>query len=157
MISNRRKRYQQFPKRLSSARYKTIIFSDEEIFTMELFMNRQNDHILSPNVSSANSNGKLIGRRAHPQSIPVWAATAYHGKSSLVFVPQNAKINTETYQILFKIKLLFPGPKSILNPVPPAFSRIRLLPTSQNLPNPSAKLTSQISSPLPNGPPTALI
>lgn len=115
-MSNRLERYQQFPKRLSSARYKTIIFSDEEIFTMELFMNRQNDHILSPNVSSANSNGKLIGRRAHPQSIPVWAATAYHGKSSLVFVPQNAKINTETYQILFKIKLLFPGPKSILNP-----------------------------------------
>ena len=29
MISIRRKRYQQFPKWLSSARYKTIIFSDE--------------------------------------------------------------------------------------------------------------------------------
>ena len=156
-MSNRLERYQQFPKRLSSARYKTIIFSDEEIFTIEPFMNRQNDHILSPNISSANSNDKLIGRRAHPQSITVWAATAYHGKSSLVFVPQNAKINTETYQILFKIKLLFPGPKSILNPVPPAFSRIRLLPTSQNLLNPSAKFTFQISSPLPNGPPTALI
>ena len=32
-MSNRLERYQQFPKRLSSARYKTIIFSDEEIFT----------------------------------------------------------------------------------------------------------------------------
>ncbi|PAV56398.1 hypothetical protein WR25_15502 [Diploscapter pachys] len=120
-------------------------------------MNRQNDHILSPNISSANSNGKLVGRRAHPQSVTVWATTAYHGKSPLVFVPQNAKINTETYQSLFKIKLLSTGPKSILNPVPPAFSRIRPLPTSQNLPSPSAKFTSQISSPLPNGPPTALI
>ena len=156
-MSNRLERYQQFPKRLSSARYKTIIFSDEEIFTMELFMNRQNDHILSPNVSSANSNGKLIGRRAHPQSIPVWAATAYHGKSSLVFVPQNAKINTETYQILFKRKPLFPEPKFISNPVPSAFNRIQPLLTSQNLPSPSAKSTSLISSPLPNGPPTALI
>ena len=120
-------------------------------------MNRQNDHILSPNISSANSNGKLIGRRTHPQSITVWAATAYHGKSSLVFVPQNAKINTETYKILFKIKLLFPEPKSILNPVSPSFSKIQLLPTIQNLPSSPAKFTSQISTSLPNDPPTALI
>ena len=140
-----------------TARYRSTLFSDEKLFTIEATANRQNDHILSPNISSANSNGKLVGRRAHIESITVWAATAYHGKSPLVFVPQNAKINTETYQILFKIKLLFPGPKSILNPVPPAFSRIRPLPISQNLLNPSAKFTFQISSPFPNGPPTALI
>ncbi|PAV83901.1 hypothetical protein WR25_12675 [Diploscapter pachys] len=35
--------------------------------------------------------------------------------------------------------------------------RIRPLPISQNLPSPSEKFTSQISSFLPNGPPTALI
>ena len=140
-----------------TARCRSTLFSNEKLFTIEATANRQNDHILSLNISSANSDGKLVGRRAHSQSITVWATTAYHGKFPLVFVPQNAKINTETYQILFKIKLLFRGSKSILNPAPPGFSRIQPLPTSQNLLNPSAKFTFQISSPLPNNPPKALI
>jgi hypothetical protein len=70
-----------------TARYRSTLFSDEKLFTIEATANRQNDHILSPNISSANSNGKLVGRRAHIESITVWAATAYHGKSPLVFVP----------------------------------------------------------------------
>ena len=123
MMSNRLERCRQLRERFSSARYKAIIFSDEKIFTIEPFTNRQNDRILSPNISSANSNGRLAGRRAHPQSVMVWAAAAYDGKPPLVFVPQNAKINTETYQNLILKKALIPWTKAHLKSRPFCFQQ----------------------------------
>ena len=46
-------------------------------FTVKAAINRQNDCIIAPDVSAANSSGWNIGKKAHTQSVMVWtAATA---------------------------------------------------------------------------------
>ena len=51
--------------------HSTIVFSDEKLFTVKAVINRQNDCIIAPDISTANSSGRNIGRKAHPQSVMV--------------------------------------------------------------------------------------
>ncbi|VDP54908.1 unnamed protein product [Heligmosomoides polygyrus] len=59
--------------------------------------NQQNCRILSTDLQSANSGGRLVARKAHPATIMVCAFITSDGKSSLIFVGPGVKINQQNY------------------------------------------------------------
>ena len=77
-------------------------------FTVEAVSNRQNDCIIASDVSAANSSGRNIGRKAHPQSVMVWTVATSDEKSSLTFVKKGLKINKEVYQDAIFEDILLP-------------------------------------------------
>ena len=77
-------------------------------FTVEAVSNRQNDCIIAPDVSAANSSGRNIGRKAHPQSVMVWTVATSDEKSPLTFVKKGLKINKEVYQDAIFEDILLP-------------------------------------------------
>jgi len=77
-------------------------------FTMEAAINRQNDCIIAPDVSAANSSGRNIGRKTHPQSVMVWIVATSDEKSPLTFVKKGLKINKEVYQKTIFEDILLP-------------------------------------------------
>ena len=77
-------------------------------FTVEAVNNRQNDCIIAPDASAANSSGRNIGRKAHPQSVMVWTVATSDEKSPLTFVKKGLKINKEVYQDAIFEDILLP-------------------------------------------------
>lgn len=93
----RKERCMKLRARFSQGADKSIVFSDEKVFTVDPVLNRHNDRILAFNMQQAITGGKFVGKTAHPQSIMVWGAITSDGKSPLVFVDQGVKINKEVY------------------------------------------------------------
>lgn len=77
--------------------FSTILFSDEKVFTVEQKFNSQNDRLLVPNISAANSAGRFVSRSSHPAALMVWAGITSDGKTPLIFIPQGVKINKDNY------------------------------------------------------------
>lgn len=74
-----------------------VIFSDEKLFTVEAICNRQNDRILAKSTGDIPDSVRRVFRRQKPSSVMVWAAISKTWKSPLIFVPQGAKVNTNSY------------------------------------------------------------
>ena len=70
-----------------------ILFSDENIFTIEAFHNHQNDRIWAKNSPQSDK----IVTHSHPQSVMVWAGICASDKTPLVFVDPGVKINKNYY------------------------------------------------------------
>jgi hypothetical protein len=52
------------------------------------------------NIRTSIKNRKIRGRRQFPKYVMVWGGICSTGKTPLVFVERNVKINAETYQNL---------------------------------------------------------
>ncbi|RCN47506.1 hypothetical protein ANCCAN_06403 [Ancylostoma caninum] len=69
---NKRKRVQRcraLLARSADGRQLNFVFSDEKLFTVQASHNQQNDRTLSESMEKANKNGRLISKKAHPQSV----------------------------------------------------------------------------------------
>ena len=98
MRTTRLKKAQTLLRRFSGDSHKSILFSDEKLFTIEEKINKQNTRILAEDIVTANSNGRMVPRSGHPASVMVWAGVTSDGKTPLVFIDQGTKINKEIYQ-----------------------------------------------------------
>ncbi|EFO96514.1 hypothetical protein CRE_24248 [Caenorhabditis remanei] len=83
------------------------VFSDEQLFTVQAKFNPQNHRVLAETYEEAFASGKTIHQTSHPASVMIFGAVCADGKSPLLFVDQEVKINKEVYilQILEKIFL----------------------------------------------------
>ena len=77
-----------------------ILFSDEKLFTIEEASNAQNDRIISSSAHSIPEELHYVARVQKPLSVLVWAGVSGIGRTSLVFVPPGAKINSISYREL---------------------------------------------------------
>ncbi|XP_065671827.1 uncharacterized protein LOC136089696 [Hydra vulgaris] len=82
-------------KKLANA--STILFADKCLFTVEQFVNHQNDRIIAGNVQEANQKGRIASKTAHPQAGMVFGAITGDGKMPLVFVDQGVKTRAQNY------------------------------------------------------------
>jgi len=73
-----------------------IVFSDEKIFTIEQFVNKQNDWVWL--TERSNENARLATRSHHPAQVMVWAAVTADGRFPLVFLEPAVKINATNYR-----------------------------------------------------------
>lgn len=81
-----------------SGQLPNIVFSDEKIFTIEQFVNSQNDRVYLRDRSYENLSHRLATRRQHPPQIMVWAAVTADGRSPIVFIEPGVKVNAQYYR-----------------------------------------------------------
>ena len=74
-----------------------IIFSDEKLFTVEAICNQQNDRVQAKSFADVPDSRRRIFIRQKPSLVIMWAAISKIRKSPLIFVSQNAKVNTNAY------------------------------------------------------------
>ena len=72
-------------KRLARGTHLKVVWSDEMPVSIEQEVNKQNDRILTPDISAANSSGRIVQKSAHPASLMVWGGINSDGKTPLVF------------------------------------------------------------------------
>jgi len=83
-------------KRLVAAgRLNKVLFTDEKIFTIQPRHNSQNHRQLLRKKGLA---AKLVERSLFPRSVMVWGGICATGKTPLVFIERNVKINATVYQ-----------------------------------------------------------
>ena len=98
MKATRLTRCKELLKRFKKpANASTILFTDECLFTVEQFVNHQNNRIITGNVQEANQKGQIASKTAYPQAVMVFGAITGDGKMPLVFVNQGVKIRAQNY------------------------------------------------------------
>uniref|UniRef100_A0A914EPI5 Transposase n=1 Tax=Acrobeloides nanus TaxID=290746 RepID=A0A914EPI5_9BILA len=107
MMKVRKQRCQTLLRRFQNDSHRSIVFSDEKMFTIEEKFNKQNNRIIARNIEEANQRGRIVKRRAFSKSVMVWAAITSDGKSPLVFVEPGVKVKSQYYreQILDRVLL----------------------------------------------------
>lgn len=75
-----------------------IVFSDETIFIVEQFVNKQNDRVYLAKISADNLSLRSATRKQGPAQVMVWAAVTANGRSPLVFLPNGIKVNAQLYR-----------------------------------------------------------
>ena len=111
-----------------------ILFSDEKLFTIEEASNAQNDRIISSNAHSIPEELHFVARVQKPLSVMVWAGVSGIGRTSLVFVPPGAKINSISYRELILEPVLKDLSQSMFSGESFLFNRMVHLPTPRNSP-----------------------
>jgi inhibitor of nuclear factor kappa-B kinase subunit alpha len=90
--------------RFSANKHRSILFSDEKLFTIEQNHNRQNDRIWSQEEPSIQD--RVVARSQNPKSVMVWAGITYDGKTPLIFIENGVKINQKTYRTMLNDQLM---------------------------------------------------
>lgn len=96
----RHQRSKALKQRLVCGDLKNCVFTDEKVFTVQQFVNKQNDRVWLTERSAINMDQLRAYRRQKPASVMVWAGVTENGRTPLVFVPAGVKINATTYQEL---------------------------------------------------------
>jgi len=78
---------------LSGACMSKVLFTDEKTFNVEPLHNRQNRRQLLKKAQQKTVFVKTIGRSHFPSSVMVWARICATGKTPLIFIDRNVKIN----------------------------------------------------------------
>uniref|UniRef100_A0A8R1EK37 HTH luxR-type domain-containing protein n=1 Tax=Caenorhabditis japonica TaxID=281687 RepID=A0A8R1EK37_CAEJA len=94
--------------KLKMRRVSDVIWTDEKIFTIEPLPNRQNQRQLLSKDDSMSPKRRLAHNRLFPKSVMVWAGITATGKTPLVFIERNVKINSEVYQKIVLMDNLLP-------------------------------------------------
>lgn len=77
---------------------KVMIWSDENVFTVQAVTNQQNDRACAANNNDLPQGSRMHFRRQKPAGLMVWAAMASDGnKSLLLFVEEGMKVNSGVY------------------------------------------------------------
>ena len=103
MKETRLKRSRMLKRRFAAGRHRSILFSDEKIFTIEQNHNHQNDRIWP---KEAPSQEQVIARTQKPKSVMVWAGITYDGKTPLIFIKEGVKVDQVVYQTMLQDKVL---------------------------------------------------
>jgi len=75
-----------------------IVFSDEKIFTIQQYVNKQNDRVWLEHKSNDNLDTRVAMRKQSPAYVMVWAAVTADGRTPLVFIEHGVKVNQEIYR-----------------------------------------------------------
>jgi len=84
-------------RRYTHGAHQRILFSDEKIFTIEQFLNNQNDRILARRSDEVDKDVKNVARTQKPKQVMVWAGFIGNQRLPLVFVPDGVKLNAHSY------------------------------------------------------------
>jgi hypothetical protein len=76
---DRRKEAKNLKCRFGRGANRTILFFDENLFTIEEVFNKQNVWVLAHDNSAANAAGRFAARSAHPASAMVFAGMTVNG------------------------------------------------------------------------------
>lgn len=98
MKQNRLTKSRRLRRLAAAGRHKTVLFTDEKVFTIEQAHNHQNDRQLLPKGSLKGPNVKFVTRQHFPTSVMVWAGICATGKTPMIFVEKGVKINAKIYQ-----------------------------------------------------------
>ena len=93
-LSMRLERSRNILKRIKSGTLPNLVFTDEKKFDVQQSVNPQNDRVWS---KSGLAKLRRVSQRQNPCSVMVWAEITATGRSSLVFIPSGAKINSQRY------------------------------------------------------------
>ncbi|XP_023221997.1 uncharacterized protein LOC111623599 [Centruroides sculpturatus] len=94
MKAKRLEKARRMCRLIGDGRLNKVLFTDEKIFTLEPLQNCQNHQQLLKKGQQKTATAKTIGRSHFPASIMVCAT----GKTPLVFIERNVKINATIYQ-----------------------------------------------------------
>lgn len=94
----RMERAKEIIRRHGNGDLPNIVFSDEKNFTIQQFVNKQNDRVWLQNKSGDNSKHLVATRKQAPAQVMVWAAVTSDGRSPLVFLDKGVKINGQVYR-----------------------------------------------------------
>lgn len=100
-------------RRFTNRRVKSIVFSDEKIFTVEEKLNKQNDRIYAASIEDIPEEIRTVQRFQSPGNFMVWAAISTQGKFPLVFVKPGVKVDKAYYQREILQKIVKPEGKRI--------------------------------------------
>ena len=79
-------------------RFEDVLWSDENVFTMKLAKNPQKHRqLLSPALKNT-SKRKFATRSLFVKSLMVWGGISASGKTPLIFIDKNVKIDANFYQ-----------------------------------------------------------
>jgi len=77
-----------------------VLFTDEKIFTVEPLHNGRNRRQLLKKGQQKTAAAKTIGRSHFSSSVIVWSGICATGKTLLILIDRNVKINDANYQQL---------------------------------------------------------
>ena len=123
IIEKRLTRSKGLLARLATQPVDQIVFSDDKLFTIEEATSKQNDRILALKYSSISEKHLYVKRTQKPQSVMVWAGISAKGRTPLIFVPPEVKINSSTYQQLILDPVVKDLSKTMFNKEPFLFQQ----------------------------------
>ena len=92
---------------LRSGTVGSVLWTDEKIFKLELPHNRQNDRVLSTDLSKTPEHHKIVSRCQHPVQVMVWAGVTSCGlKTPLIFIEEGVKVNQHVYKKMLSDQVL---------------------------------------------------
>ena len=84
-----------------------VLWTDEELFTVQAVHNHQNDQIYEVNKDDIPLNERLMFQRQKPASVMVWGGVTSTGeKTPLIFIEERVKVNQHVYLKMLKEKLV---------------------------------------------------
>ena len=78
--------------------HRSMLFSDEKVFTVEQCFNAQNDRVYASSSQQAATRVPRVQRSHHPASVMVWWGVSFNGTTQLHFCEQGVKTSAHVYQ-----------------------------------------------------------
>lgn len=94
----RKERSQMLVRRYANNEHRSILFSDEKIFTIEEHFNKQNDRVYAHSSAEASEKISRVQRGHHPSSVMVWLGVSYLGPTEVHFCQKGVKTGAKVYQ-----------------------------------------------------------
>lgn len=91
-------RAKELLRRAESGELPNLVFSDESPFTIEQYVNKQNDRVYLPKRSVENLHLRMATRKQAAPMVMVWAAITTDGRTPLVFLDRGIRINATVYR-----------------------------------------------------------
>jgi inhibitor of nuclear factor kappa-B kinase subunit alpha len=95
MKADRLKKVRKMKRLAAAGRHRSILFTDEKLFTVEQHHNHQNDRQLLPKDAE---RPPVVTRSNFASSVMVWAGICATGKTPLVFIEKGVKVTAKVYQ-----------------------------------------------------------
>lgn len=111
----RKERSKVLLRRYGDEAYRSILFTDEKIFTIEEKFNRQNDRVYARSSREATEMVGRVERGHHPASVMVWWGVSWKGVTELHFCEKGVKTSARVYKETVLQDLVLPLNETLFN------------------------------------------